>query len=494
MWSPPTYRGCDCATRPSRAHMRRPYDPSPTLTTARPRWFGAPAYVLILVAAVGALCLTRDVSSFGIESVAGQELGWADVVLHILVTLIAVIAAGRILGRAFAAVGQPRVVGEVVAGIVLGPSLLGAVSPTAMRLLVPGPDADPNGHVLTALRAIAQVGIILYMFLVGLDVNATELRSRLASTAAIAFAGIAFQLVLGAALASAFYPVYAPSGVSVTAFALFFGVALSVTGFTVLTRLLVETGRDQTRLGTIGLACAAVDDVTAWCLVAVATGVAKAAVGSSAVVLVGAVGLVAILVLVVRPIAGRISRRLDIRPGPLPVAVLPVLVIAVLVAAAAAGAIGVHALFGAFVFGVILPHDGKLAREVTAKLKGVVTALLLPAFFALTGLRTEIGLLIDWQSWLTCGAILTVATLGKFGGTCVAARLTGHDWRSAAALGAMMNTRGLMGLIVLDIGLGLGVISPALFAMMVVTALVTTLATAPLLKRLAPHDASTSTT
>lgn len=162
------------------------------------------------------------------------------------------------------------------------------------------------------------------------------------------------------------------------------------------------------------------------------------------------------------------------------------LLVVVLLCALTTEAVGVHAVFGAFLLGAVIPHDSRLAREVTAKLKDVVTVLLLPAFFALTGLRTEIGLVSGWENWLLCGVIILAATAGKWGGTYAAARFSGHDGRTALALGAMMNTRGLMGLIVLDLGLGMGAISPTLFAMMVVMALATTTATAPALRRLLP--------
>jgi Kef-type K+ transport system membrane component KefB len=461
----------------------------------RPGWLAVSAYVVMLAAAVGVFFVVRHFGEqlvapeapAGAISVAAPKAGQVDVIVHVLATLAAVVGLGFALGRLFRYVGQPPVIGEVVAGILLGPSLLGAISPEAMHWLVPGPDADPKGQVTAALKAIAQLGVVLYLFLVGLEMNGAKFRSHARSTVVVAHAGIAVQFALGVVLALWLYPLVSPPGVPFAGFALFVGVALSVTGFTVLTRILADTGLARTDLGVRTLGCAAADDVTAWCLVALVTGVVQARVGGAAVVALGAVGFILGMFLVVRPLAGWVCRKLDAHDGPLPAAAIPGVFVAVLLAAVTTEAIGIHALFGAFLLGAVIPHDSRLAREFTRRLKDVVTILLLPAFFALTGLRTEIGLVTGWQNWLICGVILAVATLGKFGGTLAAARLTGYDWRGAAALGVMMNTRGLMGLIVFDIGLGLGVISPTLFAMMVLMALATTMATAPALKRLLPH-------
>jgi Kef-type K+ transport system membrane component KefB len=232
------------------------------------------------------------------------------------------------------------------------------------------------------------------------------------------------------------------------------------------------------------LGCAAADDISAWCLLAFVVGVAQAKVGDALVVGAEAMAFIGVMFLAVRPVAARMSDWLDARPGPLPTLVLPATLAAVLAAGLTTDAIGVHAVIGAFLLGAVLPHDGRLAREVTAKLHDVVTVLLLPAFFALTGMQTAIETIDEAWKFLACGVIVLVATAGKFGGTVAAARLTGYGWRPAAALGMLMNTRGLMGLIVLNIGLGMGVISPTLFAMMVLMAVVTTMATGPAVDRL----------
>jgi len=464
----------------------------PRVTTpTRPGWAAAVAYVLMLAGAVGAFFLIRWLGEgltapegpAAMVSVAAPRAGQVDVVAHVLATLAAVVGLGFVLGRLLARVGQPPVIGEVLAGILLGPSLLGAISPDAMHRLIPGPDADPNGQVAAALGAVSQLGVVLYMFLVGLELNTAKLKRQAHATVAISHASIVAPFVLGATLALWLYPRLSHRGVPFTSFALFLGAALSVTAFPVLARILADRGLDKTEDGVVALGCAAADDVTAWCLLALVVGVAQAQVAGALVTAFSAVGFIAGMFVVVRPVAVWVCRKLDALPSRLSTAV-PGLFVAALLCALATEAIGVHAVFGAFLLGAVIPHDAKLAHEISRRLKDVVTVLLLPAFFALTGLRTEVGLLADWGSWLVCGMIVLVATLGKFGGTLAAARLTGHTWRSAAALGAMMNTRGLMALIVLDIGFGMGVISPTLFAMMVLMALATTMATAPTLRQL----------
>ncbi len=473
---------------------------SPPASVPRPGRWAAAGYVLMLAAAVGLFLLVRHLGEGwtaadpppGAVSVARPKAGRVDVVEHVLATLAAVVGLGYLLGRAFSRLGQPPVIGEVVAGILLGPSVLGAIWPEAMHALVPGPDADPHGQVTAALQAISQVGVILYMFLVGLELNAARLRAEAPAAVVVTHAGIAVPFVLGAALALWLYPAYSHRGVPFTGFALFLGAAMAVTAFPVLARILTDRGLEKTDLGATALGCAATDDVTAWCLVALVVGVARAEVESAVLAAVGAVAFIAAMFLVVRPLAARVARRFD-APGPLHPAAVPGVLAAVLLAALATEALGIHGVFGAFLLGAVIPHDSRLAREFTARLRDVVVVLLLPAFFAVTGMRTEVGLLGAWRDWLVCGAIVLAATAGKFGGVAVAARLTGYRWRTAAALGALMNTRGLMALIVLDIGLSLGVLSPALFAMLVLMALATTLATAPALRWLAPADGGVTT-
>jgi len=395
---------------------------------------------------------------------------------HLLLALAAVVVVGRLLGRWFTAIGQPPVIGEVLGGILLGPSLLGRIAPGASAYILP-PSVAPY------LNVVAQVGIILYMFLVGLDLNADLLRSRAHAIVATSHASIVAPFILGSALALYLYPRLSTSDVPFANFALFMGVAMSITAFPVLARILTDRKMSRTELGVVALTCAAVDDVTAWCLLAFVVGVVHGRMESAVMVAITTLGFIGLMFLVVRPIVVRIVPASADRP---PTAGRVALALAgLLLSALTTELIGVHAIFGAFLFGAIIPHDSRLALALIGKLHHVVTMLLLPAFFAFTGMRTEIGLLSGLSEWLLCGVIVLVATAGKFGGTFAAARLTGMDWRPAASLGILMNTRGLMELIVLNIGLDLGVISPALFAMMVLMALVTTLATTPALELVA---------
>ena len=393
---------------------------------------------------------------------------------EVLLALAAVVVVGRLLGRAFTAIGQPPVIGEVLGGILLGPSLLGRVAPDVAAYVLPG-------SVAPVLSVVAQLGVILYMFLVGLDLNLDPLRSRARAVLAISHASLLAPFVLGSLLAVYLYPRISTNDVPFTSFALFMGVAMSITAFPVLARILTDRGMSRSELGVIALACAAAADVTAWCLLAFVVGVVQSQVGSALLVAVFTLGFVAVMFLVIRPTVARLVRRQDGGASPTQGTVAIVL-IGMLLSALATERIGVHAVFGAFLFGAIVPRDSGLVRAMTGRLEDLVTILLLPAFFAFTGMRTEIGLVSGAAEWAMCLLIVVVATAGKFGGTLVAARLTGMNWRSAAGLGILMNTRGLMELIVLNIGLDLGVISPTLFTMMVVMALVTTIATTPLLE------------
>jgi Kef-type K+ transport system membrane component KefB len=281
------------------------------------------------------------------------------------------------------------------------------------------------------------------------------------------------------------HPALSLPDVSFTIFALFLGAAMSVTAFPVLARILTDRKMTRTRLGVIAITCAAVDDASAWCLLAFVVGVAKARVDEAALTAGLTVGYIALMFLVVRPLVHRWCKWLgDTSPSP---EVLAIVFVAVLTSALITEWIGVHAIFGAFLVGAIFPHDSAIAHDITKKLENLVTVLLLPAFFAYTGMRTQIGLISGWENWLWCGSIIAVATAGKFGGSFAAAKLTGLSTRDSASLGVLMNTRGLMELIVLNIGLSLNIISPTVFAMMVIMAIVTTMATTPILQLIGPE-------
>jgi Kef-type K+ transport system membrane component KefB len=396
--------------------------------------------------------------------------------LSVLLALTVIMVTARLVGAVFARLDQPAVIGEVVGGIMLGPSLLGRIWPDGAAALLPA-DSAPF------LGVISQLGVILYMFLVGLELDLHVLRSRARTTIAISNAGIVVPFVLGAALAWPLFTDYAPPGVGFTPFALFIGVSMSITAFPVLARILGDRGLQRTPIGILALTCAAIDDVTAWCLLAFVVSVTQATTGSAIVTVALTAVYIAVMLTVGRRLMVAIVSRLDAsrRIGEQS---LTLVLAAVLLSAVATEYIGVHAIFGAFLFGAIIPHESGIARHVRERIEDVVRVMLLPAFFAFTGLRTEIGLLQTAQDWLICAVIIAVATAGKFGGAALAARVTGLPWRESAALGILMNTRGLVELIVLNIGLDLGVISPRLFTMLVVMALVTTMMTSPILTTL----------
>jgi Kef-type K+ transport system membrane component KefB len=400
----------------------------------------------------------------------------SETFLHVLLALNVIILVARTLGALFKRLQQPPVIGEVIAGIALGPSLLGRFAPEAARFVLP-PAVAPF------LSVIAQVGVVIFMFLVGLDLDTRRLRERTHATVAISHASIVVPFLLGSALALWLYPSFSTAAVPFTIFALFLGVSLSVTAFPVLARILTDRKLHKSQLGVIALTCAAVDDVSAWCLLALLVGLAKAQTAGVLGIVAGSLLYVAVMLVVVRPGVARWVRRQELRRE-LPQGAIAAVFVGVLASALVTEAIGIHAIFGAFLLGVILPHDSLLARELTRRLEDVVVILLLPAFFAFTGMRTQVGLLSQASHWLVALVIIAVASLGKFGGTFVAGRLTGLTSRDAASVGILMNTRGLMELVVLNIGLDLGVISPTLFAMLVMMAVVTTLATTPILQLL----------
>jgi Kef-type K+ transport system membrane component KefB len=404
-----------------------------------------------------------------------------DVLMHVLLALLVIIVTCRATGLVFRYIGQPPVIGEVLAGILLGPSLLGRVAPAVSTYVLP-PAVAP------VLGLIAQLGVILYMFLVGLHLDTTALLRRGHTAVAISHASIVVPFLLGASLALTLYSRLSSGDVSFTVFALFLGVAMSVTAFPVLVRILTDWRMQKTPLGVMALTCAAVGDVTAWCLLALVVGVAQAKIGGAVVVVLEAVLFIGLMLFAVRPLLLRLCR-FD-QQEELTTGTISAVLVALLLSAWMTELIGIHAVFGAFLLGAIIPHAWVGARQFVRKMQDVVSVLLLPAFFAYTGMRTEVTLVSGVEDWLICGLIIAVATAGKFGGTFAGAKLTGTSYREAAALGVLMNTRGLMELVVLNIGLDLKAISPKLFAMMVLMALVTTIATTPILHLLTTRQES----
>jgi len=442
-------------------------------------------YAASLVAAVGVFLLIRSAGLRLFAPQTTQPTGIVEaappaeapsVLLHVLLALVVIVISARILGAIFRWLHQPQVMGEVIAGLLLGPSFLGWLAPQLSSQLLP-PAIAPF------LAVIAQVGIILFMFLVGLELDTGLLRQRTRASIAISHASIVVPFLLGAGLAVWLYPRFADRSTSFTAFALFIGVAMSVTAFPVLARILTDTKMQTSRMGVLALACAAVDDVTAWCLLALVVGVARAQPGRVLLTVGAAMTFILFVLVIARRGAVWLVRR-QMSQGRTTQQMFAIVSVSLLVSALVTERIGIHALFGAFLLGAVVPHDSQLARDIREKCEDLVVVLFLPVFFAFTGMRTQAGLLKEPADWLVCVVIILIASSGKFGGSFFAARMTGSDGREAASLGILMNTRGLMELVVLNVGLDLGVLSPTLFAMFVLMAVVTTLATTPILQAL----------
>jgi Kef-type K+ transport system membrane component KefB len=388
--------------------------------------------------------------------------------------LIVIIAVARWVGTLFRRLGQPAVMGEMIAGILLGPSFLGMFLPTLQSFLFPPAS-------LGALKLFSEVGIILFMFLIGIDLDLGHLRRKAGAAVLVSHASIVVPLFLGVALALFLYPPLAPPGVPFVGFALFTGTAMSITAFPVLARILAERSLTRTHLGSTALACAAVDDVTAWCLLAVVVAIVRAGGWAGSLLTVAFTALfAATMLLVVRPWLARQARSRawnDAGSKTLLAAVLPF----ALASALLTQIIGIHALFGAFLAGVVMPAREEFRRFLQERLESFIAVFLLPLFFAFTGLRTQVGLLEDARGWLLCAIIVAAAIAGKLGGSSVAARAAGFSWRESLGLGTLMNARGLIELIALNIGYDMGVLSPRMFTMMVLMALITTCMTGPLL-------------
>lgn len=398
---------------------------------------------------------------------------------HLLVKLLAaatvVVALATLGGTVARRLGQPRVVGELVTGLALGPSLLGLVSPGLQQWLFPA-------EVLPHLDMLAQIGVVLFMFLVGTELSPAELRADGVRSIVVGHASIAMPFVAGVALAWHLRKVYPPTAAGDLPFMLFVGLAFAITAFPVLARILAERGMLNTRAGTISLAAAGIGDVTAWCMLAVVVAIAR---NTSVLAAAAAIVLVAVFTLlmlyVVRPLVHRVVDRVE-RTGSGRLPLGAGLICLVLASALATEQIGVHPIFGAFLAGVIMPRGSGLVSELTGKIEGVTLWLMLPLFFVIVGLQTSLGGLTTWEHWLNCLLIIVVAVVVKVAGTAIAARATGSSGHEALQIGVMMNCRGLTELVVLNIGLQIGVLGPDFYAMFVIMALLTTAMTGPLLR------------
>ncbi len=398
----------------------------------------------------------------------------------LVLQITVVLGVCRLVGSIFLKIQQPRVVGEMFAGIMLGPSLLGLLAPQFSAYLFP-----PSS--LGFLSALSQVGVIIFMFLVGLGINPKELKSHGHAAVLTSHVSITAPFVLASFLAIYLYPRLSDDSVPFISFALFMGAAMSITAFPVLARILTERNLLQSRLGTVAIACAAVDDVTGWCILAyIVLLIRSNSSGNPIWLTVG--GLIAFALIMIYGVQ-RLLRRFETSyrgRNQLSDNAMALMMLLALGAALCTEWLGIHLLFGSFLMGAIMPKEQKFVRYVLDRFEPIVVTLLLPLFFAFTGLRTNVGLVKGPEMWMYCGLIILVATLGKLGGSMLASWWTGMPAREAAGLGTLMNTRGLMELVILNIGLDIKVISPALFSMMVLMALATTFMTSPVLQAICP--------
>jgi len=414
--------------------------------------------------------------------------------IHVLLVQIAVVLIlSRLLGLLMRLIHQPQVVGEMIAGILLGPSALGLIHGGAwMRALFP---QSSMGN----LDVLSQLGVMLFMFLVGLELDPRLLRGQGKAALVTGTVGIIIPFACGIALATGLIhtqPAVTGHVPSPLVLSMFMGAAMSITAFPVLARILTERNLHKTKSGTLALTCAAMDDVMGWCILAFVLAVAQLkgfgsevahggnALRSAGITVALATGYILLMLFVVRKLVHRLQAHFDSR-GYLSQSVLAVVFLLLIASSLATDHIGIHQIFGAFLFGAVMPKGGQFIKHLGDKIEDFTILFLLPLFFAYTGIRTDLGLIGAAGSlWLVCAVIVLTAIAGKFGGVTLAAKFYGMNWRRSALLGVLMNTRGLMELIILNIGLSFGVLSKSLFAMMVVMALLTTFMTTPLMRLL----------
>lgn len=392
----------------------------------------------------------------------------------LLAQIVTIILVARFFGWVFRKIGQPSVIGEIIAGIALGPSLLGLYFPEFSLTLFPTAS-------LGNLQFLSQIGLILFMYVIGMELDLKVLQNKAKDAIVISHASIIFPFALGIGLAYFVYYKFAPEGIAFMPFALFMGIAMSITAFPVLARIVQERGIHKTKLGAIVITCAAADDITAWCLLAAVIAIVKAGTFVSSLYIIAmAVAYVLAMLFIVKPFLKKIGELYTTKDS-LNKPVVAIFFLTLIISSYTTEIIGIHALFGAFMTGVIMPDITKFRNLFIEKVEDVSVILLLPLFFVFTGLRTQIGLLNDPYIWKVTGLIILVAVVGKFLGSALAAKFVGQSWRDSLTIGALMNTRGLMELIVLNIGLDLEVITTEVFTMMVIMALVTTFMTGPTL-------------
>jgi Kef-type K+ transport system membrane component KefB len=392
----------------------------------------------------------------------------------LILQMVIILIVSRSFVTLFKHINQPLVVGEILAGIFLGPSFIGYFFPNTYFFIFPK-------NSLSNLQFISQVGLCFFMFVVGMELDMVKIKEKAKSAIVVSHAGIIFSYTLGMLLSFFIYKKYAPEEVSFTAFALFMGVALSITAFPVLARILQERKMTKTTIGVMAITCAASDDISAWFILAVVIAIAKSGSILSSVFTIGlSVAFVLFMIYVMKPAMRWISIKLYNSHLPNNT-IIAICMIVMLFSACMTEIIGIHALFGAFLAGTIMPDHSKLKHDLEMKLEDVSLVVFLPIFFAFNGLRTQIGLLNSVNLWILCGVVILLAVVGKLGGAALSSRFMGQSWFDSITLGVLMNTRGLMELVVLNIGYDLGILSPEIFAIMVIMALVTTFMTGPLL-------------
>ena len=408
-----------------------------------------------------------------------------DLLFHVLIQLVVIITAAQLGGRLARKVGQPQVVGEIVAGLMLGPSVLGHLAPGTVESIFPEDAA-------VIFRVLSELGLVLLMFLIGLEFDFSHLKHVGRTALGVAAAGISLPFALGMAVAWWMHPQVA-ADVNRLGFTLIVAVALSITAIPILGRIMMEFNLQRTRMGTLAITAAAFDDVLGWILLAGASAAIHGGFQWSAVarMLGWTIAFVAACQLVARPLISRWVDRVRGRSGEdLSLSALAAVLVVVLLAAAATNAIGIFSIFGPFVLGAVLSDRHALRDAILGRLRDFVHVFFLPIFFTYTGLRTNVGRLATLNDWLICGVVLAVAIFGKMAGTGLLARAGGFSWRESGCVAVMMNTRALMGLIAINVGRELGVITDAVFTMLVIMALVTTFMTTPLLRRLLPEQPS----
>jgi Kef-type K+ transport system membrane component KefB len=393
---------------------------------------------------------------------------------RLLLQIVIIMTATRVFGFLFKKIGQPAVIGETMAGILLGPSLLGLLFPGLFHFVFPA-ESFPNLHFLS------QIGLILFMFIIGLEVDSQLLRKHAFEAIIISHASIIIPFFLGVSLSFYLYHIHVVRQTGFVAFALFMGIAMSITAFPVLARIIRDRKLTNTKLGILAIGCAAADDVTAWCILALLIALIRSGSGNGGIVILVAVIIYGLIMLVpVRMLMKKVH--LEYEKGKIGYnGFMSIVFTLLLISSWCTEAIGIHALFGAFLAGLIIPKNEALQKRIIDRISDLTMVMLLPLFFVYTGLRTQVAILNTGILWTAFLLIIICAVAGKFAGSSLVARALGHSWKNSLSIGAMMNTRGLMELVVLNIGYDIGILSPEIFSMMVLMALLTTMMTNPLL-------------